>query len=330
MNRYLVLGGKQKKTTDAYKTPEYKGYERGIGLVVDLDTGEAEKVLDYVSPESNRNETEDASVLFKAGYMDEHYLVACTQTEVLLYSAVDFHLKKVISLPCFNDIHHVTRSRKGTLLVVSTGLDTLFELSMEGELLNEWPSSDFKTWEVYDRSIDYRKVLTTKPHINHANFCFETDQGYWMTRHISKDAICLQTGDVMHVGDRGPHDGEVEGDHVYFTTVDGKVIRVSLQDYNDKTEFDLGPFNNSDINLGWCRGLFVKNESEFIVGFSRLRPSKYDDYTRWLKRAVKKDAYAGSLPTRIAHYDFGRQALVNEINLERYDLNCVFSILKLG
>ena len=124
MSKFLILGGQQKSKIDAYNTPEWKGYARGIALEMEYKPGRSviKKAFDYTSPPQNRNETEDASVLFKAGQINKNNIVVCTQTEVLIYSTATYELTNVVSLPCFNDIHHARFSKTGNLLVVVTGL----------------------------------------------------------------------------------------------------------------------------------------------------------------------------------------------------------------
>jgi hypothetical protein len=132
-------------------------------------------------------------------------------------------VRSCVSLPCFNDLHHVAPSWDGNLLVVSTGLDLVLKINREGEVLNEWSVTGDDTWQRFSRSVDYRRVETTKPHGSHPNFVFEIGDEVWATRLKQCDAVCLnQPGKRMYIGHQ-PHDGVVFGQYVYFTCVDGFV-----------------------------------------------------------------------------------------------------------
>jgi hypothetical protein len=330
MAKYLILGGRQKGNINAYKTPEWKGYQMGVALEVDTEIKKATLAFEYISPIENIADDPDASILFKAGSRKNNELVVCTQTEIIIYTLPGYQIKHVISLPCFNDLHHVSFSGDGNLLVVSTGLDAVFKLTREGKILKEWPVSDFSLWNKFDKTIDYRKVLTTKPHSHHPNYCFEYKGNVWVTRHIDKDAMNLNTGEYIKiVTGGGPHDGELDGSDVYFTTVNGKIVRADMNTLKTKDVFNIDVLDNSGYNLGWCRSLCLAGQDKYIVGFSRLRPSKYDSYTRWIKKKISKDIYAGNLPTRIVGFNAAQNIIDYEINLEEYGLNCIFSIIEL-
>src|SRR3989442_10596316 len=85
---------------------------------------------------------------------------------------------QVVSLPLFNALHSISRTRHG-YLVASTGLDLLLEFNREGEILWEWWATDHGFEEtptgrhrVLDKSADYRTVqygtLSQTTHVNSA------------------------------------------------------------------------------------------------------------------------------------------------------------------
>ncbi len=217
-----ITGGQQRP--GAFFRDEWSCFGRGLIVRVDCRTRTAYPVTDYISPTENRPE-DNASVLFKAGAIRGDELFVCTQTEVLIYSVTDFSLTNCISLPCFNDVHHVCPTDRDTLLVAVTGLDMVVELERNGDIVREWGVLGKAPWDVYDDSLDYRKVLTTKPHASHPNYTFELDGEVWATRLKQKDSVCLTSSDKRLAIDVGrPHDGNVKDGRVYFTTVDGQIV----------------------------------------------------------------------------------------------------------
>jgi hypothetical protein len=326
-NKFILLGGKQKKS-NPNDFIEWKGFQRAIALELDLTSLVINQAFEHISPKENRVESEDASILFKCGHVTDDKLLTCTQTELLVYGKSDYSLKKCISLPSFNDVHHVYERKNGNYAIVSTGLDSLIECDQDGNIVSETPVGDFKIWQKFNRDSDYRKVLTTKPHAHHPNFCFEYKDDLWVTRFIDRDAINLRNRKTLSIDIGGPHDGEVVGDYVYFTTVNGYVVRIHIPTRRKKI-YDLNKLNVSERLLGWCRSLQILEENKFVVGFSRVRNTKYKDYLQWLKRRLKSDAYPGCHPTRIAVYNFENFNFELDLNLEEYGMNAIFSILKI-
>lgn len=244
-----------------------------------------------------------------------------------MYDAKSFELLNRISLPCFNDVHHARLTENGTVLVCSTGLDLVVEIDLEGNLINEYPVLGQDVWKKFSRDVDYRQILTTKPHDSHPNFCFEYRGEYFVTRFKQKDAISLHTGKKFDIGVGGPHDGFVLEGKVYFTTVNGYVLGFDILSCQKIFECNLNEVENpGNKNLGWCRSLFMLNEDEAIVGFSRMRTSKFSDYLSWVKEKTGSGT-VNAEPTRIAKYNFKKSKIEWSINLERYKMNAVFSVL---
>ena len=77
--------------------------------------------------------------------------------------------------------------------------------------------------------------------------------------------------------------------------------------------------------LGWCRGIELLDDRHAVVGFSRLRPTKWEQNLRWVKRQLGGKG-TGLLPTRIALVDLSAERFVWEVDLEPGGLNAVFSI----
>ena len=51
------------------------------------------------------------------------------------------------------------------------------------------PAKKDSTWKKFSKSIDYRKVATTKPHAAHPNFICEYNSDFYVTRFEQKDVI---------------------------------------------------------------------------------------------------------------------------------------------
>ena len=326
-SKKLLLTGGIEKTQ---KQDEWSGFQLAIALELDVATGECQRVIEYFSPEENRPAKPECSVLFKSGDIQGNELVVCTQTEALVYELSNYTLKQTYSLHAFNDVHHVKRLPNGNLLVCATGLDAVFEINVAGDIVEQWSTTDKEIWDKFEPSTDYRKVLTTKPHASHPNFCFDYQGEKFVTRFKQKDAISLTGDKRFNIEVGGPHDGFVLGDEVYFTTVNGFIVgfnietaeRVLLENLNDYQE-------NTKRNLGWCRSLLMTSKDEAIVGFSRIRTSKFSDYLSWVKE--KTGAGEGNaLPSRVVKYNFKDRRIEWSVNIEDHDMNAIFSILPLS
>ena len=325
-----VVGGQYKPATALRKG--HQGFQKALILALNEDGAYIRTAVEYQSP-PEVCPIQDGAILFKSATLKDRTLYVCTETEILIYEIPDFALVNYISLPIFNDLHHVMPSQSGSLFVACTGLDAVFELSELGEPIREWDLSGRGLWTRFDSKTDYRKIASTKPHLVHPNFVFLRDDEVWVTRLVQQDAFRLiPFGDRIPIELERPHDGIVFGDNVYFTTVDGRVVRVDLADRRVNAVFNLADLFATIHPLGWCRGLKVIDHDLLIVGFSRLRPTRWRSNVHWAARKLKsaggvesKNWY--SFPTRISCLDLARGKILWETNLEPYGMNAVFSIL---
>lgn len=323
--RFYVCGGRQR--AGAYLRRTWEQYREAVILRVDADRGTGEAVVEYVSPPPAIPDEGAPSIVFKAGSLDGDRFYACTQTEVLTFRLPGFEREGYLSLPSFNDLHHVLPRRQGTLLVVSTGLDLVLEVDEGGAVRREWNVLGADPWARFDRATDYRKVASTKPHGSHPNFVFESGGGIWVTRFEQRDAVCLtEPGRRIEIGVERPHDGVVVGNRAYFTTVDGHVAVADLTRDRLERVIDLNSIVGARLALGWCRGLWPLSSAEVVVGFSRLRPTQLRENVRWVKHRLGLRPTPGSLPTRLAGFDLEGERLLWELNLEDLGLNAVFSL----
>lgn len=317
MRNLYIVGGQQKDRI----LDEWHQYSKGIIVKLDMNSNQVVSSLEYISPQEARPDN-DPSVLFKAGTVKNQQLYVCTQTEILVYSLPNLKLLRYLSLPCFNDVHHVRPTIDGNYLVVSTGLDMVMEVTANGKVLREWNVGGQDPWGRFSHNIDYRKVNTTKPHQYHPNYVFQIGKEIWATRCLQQDAISLtKPNQRIEIGGALVHDGVVIKDTIYFTKVDGHVVTVDSNTLQTKQVFNLNKITNVQKPLGWCRGIKVLDKYTVIVGFTRLRPT-----TEKVNGKIIHGGWFDTLPTRIACYNLKKGELLWEHSLEQYGLNAVFSI----
>ena len=318
-----VSGGRQRRQLAGEVAPEWSLYDRARLVRIDTESLRSELVVDYETPPQARPD-EGYSILFKQGTLDGRTLYICTSTEVLILDAREFKRIGYVSLPTFNDLHHVCPGASGSLLVASTGLDLVVECTPAGEPLRQWSVIGENPWERFSKSTDYRKVATTKPHKSHPNFVFHLNGDIWVTRAWQKDALCLTCPERrFSVGKETIHDGLVIGDSIWFTSVDGKVIEVDRGRLEVKRSVDLNGIDSKPGTvLGWCRGLCPISDHLVWVGFTRVRKTKFRENLLWVKHRFSNP----DVPTHIALYDLESRKCLQEIDLEEHGLNVVFSI----
>lgn len=324
-----VVGGEQRMST--FRVPaEWNKFKAAV--VVRVRDGRPERVLEYVSPPEHCPD-ERPSHVFKAATIQDETAWLCTQTEVLECDFPSFSIQRVISLPCFNDVHHVTPGPDGRLFVAVTGLDAVAEISREGELIRLVDVLGGNPWDRFSPEVDYRKVPTTKPHRSHPNYVFFLQGRPWVTRFEQRDAVPVDGFSrngwrPFEVGREGVHDGHVHGRRLSFTTVDGHLVTFDLQT-GDKRDLDLNALKapEDDRPLGWCRGLLLEDRGDRAwIGFTRLRHTKLRQNLSWVRHGFRTGPFHNRYPTRIALYDLERPAKLQEIDLEEAGLNAVFSI----
>jgi hypothetical protein len=318
-----VVGGEQRGVPHFAR--EWRLYRKA--LVLKAEGGRLERVLEYQSPAEHCPE-DSPSIVFKAASIRGNHAYLCTQTEILICDFPSFAIQKIISLPCFNDVHHVAVAPDGRLFVAVTGLDAVAELTPDGTLLRLTSVIGGSIWDWFSPTIDYRKVPTTKPHRAHPNFVFFLDGQPWVTRFEQRDAVPLdpKRKHVFRLGDEPVHDGYVVGTYIYFTTVDGYVLRFDLAS-GEKQSFALPTMAGSyrDRPLGWCRGILPLGE-KIWVGFSRVRFTALRHNLDWVRRGFRQIERLPPAPTRIACYDLSTSELVEEIEVEQQAMNTIFSI----
>lgn len=328
MTLLYAVGGRQKPGVTE-RVEEWHHFAAGVIVSIHAETGRVEACMDYVSP-PDVCPPEDPSIVFKAGTLMEDELYVPTTTELLVYDLPSFTRTRYVSLPCFNDVHHVLPGPDDSLLVANTGLDMVVEVAPDDTVRREWTVIDEELWARFSRDVDYRKVASTKPHRSHPNFLFYVDDELWVTRCDQHDALCLsRERPPMPVANGLIHDGVVHGDSIYFTVVSGEVVVVDAADKSVRRRFDLEAIVGDGPPLGWCRGIDVLDDDHVVVGFSRLRPTRWKENIRWVKHRLGGGG-SGLRPTRLVMFDLRRERLCWEVDLEPVGMNAVFSVHSAG
>ena len=324
MHSLYVVGGQQRAPRSLLSgTAAWYDYQKGLILEVCPSQHSADRRVEYVSPLDVRGA--DDPVLFKSATLTGDVLYVCTQTEVLLYRVPAFERIGYMSLPCFNDVHHVRPSPEGDLLIANSGLDMVLQVTLAGQVVREWNVLGEDPWKRFSRTIDYRKGVDTKPHRSHPNYLFCLGSDVWVTRFQQRDAICLTApGRTISIGLERVHDGLVHDGLIYFTTVDGHVVIVSASNLQIEEVVNLTSMHEADVVLGWTRGIMIDG-SKIWVGFSRLRPTRFRENVSWVTHGFKR-----MRPTHLGCYDLITRECLGEIDMEPHGLNAIFSILPGG
>jgi len=326
MSRLYVLGGRQRRSLLKDPVKEWHWYETALILEVDTVNGTARTCVEYKTPPEARA-SDTSNINFHSGALIGDTLYTCTATEVLTYKVPQFHQVGYFSLPCFNDLHHVTPTSDGNLLVVNTGLDMIVKCTLQGQVLAEWSALDEAPFARFSRDIDYRKVEHTKPHMSHPNFAFELDGEAWVTRFHQRDAVSLNgSRKRIEIAVEKPHDGILTGDRIYFTAVDGKIVIVNRNTLRVDQVFDLRPIQDRDGQVlpAWCRGLLLVDERKIWVGLTRIRMTQFRENIRWIKTVVHEGTVVK--PTHIALFDLVDKQCLQEFDLEPYGINAIYGI----
>lgn len=319
----LVVGGRQRSDRSMRDGSDWYGYAGGV--VLRIDGGGVTTVLEYESRPGTH--VEGDAVLFKSATCANGRLYCCTQTEVVTFRMQGSLLveENHVSLPIFNDVHHVVPTDEGTLLVAVSGLELVVEMEPDGTVVREWDMLDdgLTTWERFDPAVDYRMGVNLKPHRAHPNHIVIVDGEPFVTRFELRDVISLHDPSRRIVpGGERLHDGVVKDGTLWFTAVDGEVIAADARSLDIVERRHLEPRRNGDSILGWCRGLRLQ-ETGMWLGFSRIRSTQFRQTLSWIRNKGVSQA-----PTRIARYDMTGRCTA-EIDLEPYGMNAVFSVIAL-
>jgi hypothetical protein len=317
----LVIGGRQRHAQSMRELDE-KWYGYGEGVIASLTPAAATVVHTHVSGLDVRGP--DDPVLFKCATKVDDLLYCTTETEVVIYRLPTFEVVHQISHPWFNDVHHVVPTADDTILVASSGINSVLELTLDGRLLNQYPVDDDRALRFTDEDADLRFGVDLKPHTLHPNHLFMVGDEPWATRFEARDAVSLEDPSRRIAIDRQRvHDGHVIDGQVWFTTVDGAVVVGDPDTGAIVAEYDLNE-RRPDVIAGWCRGLLVHSDY-FWVGFSRIRQTAVRSRLGWIRTGLST-----SMSTRIERYSRTTLELEATIELEALNVNAVFTIVDGG
>jgi hypothetical protein len=318
---FYIVGGRERKGGNR---PEWQSCDRALILYADSASEQVHSLVEYVTPPEASSRAEPA-ILFKASTLAGNQLYACTTTEVLIYSLPQFQLKRYISHPHFNDVHHVAPMEGDRLAVVSTGLDLVLVMSLEGEVLEELSACGEPLWTRFRKDVDYRRVLTTKPYKVHVNYAFCLDGKLWLTRCDQSDAVCVERPEQrFDFAGAFPHDGVIRYGRIYFTTTDGRVWVFDAETRECIRCVDLNDISGGSGPLGWARGIEVLSPERVVVGFTSLRPTRWRQKLSWV--ADRFGAGPAMSRTHIAAYDLAARKLLWEIPLHEHGLDVIFAV----
>ncbi|MFN8473404.1 MAG: hypothetical protein U0822_14535 [Anaerolineae bacterium] len=321
MTQLYVVGGQQRHLRKLQVgDDDWHGYHKGMILRVDSTTGRSELCAEYTSPPEVCPDN-DPEIVFQASAVQGDRFYTCTPTEVLIYALPSFDLVGYVSLPCFNDVHHVRPTASGTILVANAGLDMILEITPDGRICQVYNVVGEDPWARFSPDVDYRRVESTKPHQSHPNYISMLDGEVWVTRFRQGDTMCLADPERrISISTDRIHDGVEHEGRLYFTTVNGTIVVANPQTLQVEDIIDLGTMHPEGTLLGWCRGVMLE-DNEMWVGFSRIRPTKTRENVTWLLRGFKR-----MQGTHVACYDLAERRLLADIDLEQAGLNTIFSV----
>jgi hypothetical protein len=322
MENLYVIGGQQRRLRSLQETDQaWHGYQAGRIVQVNTQMGESQLSVNYTSPPSVTAPL-DPEILFQASAIQGDRLYTCTPTEVLIFALPSFERVGYISLPCFNDVHHVLPTPHGTLLVANAGLDMVLELTHAGDIRQVWNVLGDDPWGRFSQDVDYRRVASTKPHAAHPNYLYYVGDEVWVTRFKQSDTVCLTDPHKrIQLSHERIHDGVWRQGRIYFTTVNGTLVVANPTTLRVEEVIDLNRMHPEGTLLGWCRSLHFEGDTVW-VGFSKIRATQSRENVAWLLRGFRRVK-----GTHLGHYDLARRRCLGEIDLEGAGLNAVFSIL---
>jgi hypothetical protein len=322
--KFYICGGEVRRSV--FQTlEEWESCKRAMLVEIDPVTKTSRSCIEYDSP---REVTADElpAILFKYATARGNKLYTCTSTEIILYDLPSFRQATYISLPIFNDLHHVYPTPQGTLLVAITGLDIVAEVSLDGQFLRHWDVMGADTWSIHSRDTDFRKVPTTKPHRAHCNHAFQLGDEIWATRSRQRDAISLEDPTrKIEIGIQNVHEGFLFNSSLYFTTIDGHIVIVNPQTLKIEQVYDLNKMSVTNGEpLGFCRGLLPLDDRFAWVGFTRVRPTKFRENVSWIRHPTR-----ARRNSHVALYDLQKGTCLEEMDTEPFGLGVVSNVFQL-
>lgn len=222
-----------------------------------------------------------------------NHLFAASFNAVYAIRKSDLGLDYVISNSLMNDLHGIAYF-DNSIFFICTGLDTLVQMSLDGRIVQTWTvEADLSvTHSLPDSSVDWRFV--TKQRSGplgrfHFNFVRPTEDGFWLTSRNLSSVVVVAAGatraHLVSLSQFTPvliHDGKRFGDFLYFTSVDGKILKANLADPGAFSPWEVVP-SNAPFRYGlttelqrlsatalnrepnWCRGIHVEGGIRYVT-----------------------------------------------------------------
>ena len=105
MNNFYISGGQFRRSV-FQKLEEWESCRRAMVVEIDPVNKTSRKSVEYESPKEAAAD-ELPAILFKYACAIDNKLYTCTSTEIIIYDLPSFRVATYISLPIFNDLHHV-------------------------------------------------------------------------------------------------------------------------------------------------------------------------------------------------------------------------------
>lgn len=262
---------------------------------------------------------------FSGASIFNNVLWVCSSNQVLAYSLNDFKLIDVIDDPLFNDLHYVLAEKEG-LYIVNTGLESLDFFGYDGELKERTLlTSDKRTlYRTSDTSKDFR-VLDSKPHFMHVNYCSRNLNGNMMLTFVRQRRIVdMETWEwASPEYGSSPHEGFIANFPVnnrsclWVSLVPGQIIVSDVITGEIVSKWDLGELK---IPPGWTRGLCVL-EHGLLVGVTKIRKSTAGYYSGWEQKDIDESR------TTVSYIPFDTSDEVVTVDVLNENNAKIFSIL---
>ena len=328
MDSFIITGAMTRP--NASKLGEGKLYEKARLVRYHTEDRHTEILLE-INEGGEHYPDETPNLEFTAATLSGDKLYLCTDTEVFIYSYPEIKLIKTASYPVFQNIHHIA-PLGDVVAVTSTGLDSVVLLDKEDlsfkEIISVLDPNEYENapWHKFSKTVDYRKVHSTKPHQAHPNHTFMLDDEIWVTRFNHRDAVCLRdVSQKIDLAIYGVHDGHVIGDYIYFTSVHGNIIIVDKYTRKVEEVIDLNVIEDVGMPLGWCRGFAMVNENTAMIGYSKLRDTKIKENIAWVKEFVRGTTRL--LHTRVVTYDLDKKEKIAEYLMPKGSIDAIYSII---
>lgn len=282
----IWVGGSQSQDAGIADRDHSRLY--GCGIVATLDAKSGEWVTRFRWRSSR---FPDLGHVFKGVSWDGDLLLLSAERELVWVDPETWEEVGTLSLPCFNDVHHAIRWR-GDVWVASTGADCVVQVR-DDRAIAAYDSSGPISVPAEDlRNRDLR------PHREHPNHLFEYEGGLFCTS-LQLRAVFSVCEDVRwSLGDVPVHDGVAVGASVWFTGVDGSLLRRG-DDSLSRIKLEEAPGSEP---LGWCRGLWL-GDGVRAVGFTQIRATPWRKNLAWVRGALRGRQVAGRFPTRVLLYE---------------------------